>query len=64
MMETRAPYQLTELITQPTMMIGLTEDELHVIRRLREMKARRHQLAIVQFTEKGLKCREVGKLEG
>jgi hypothetical protein len=47
-----------------TIMTGLTPDEADLIRRLRKMKAQRHQLAIVQFTEKGLQCREVGRLEG
>lgn len=47
-----------------TLMVGLTSDEAALIRRLRKMKAQRHQLAIVQFTEKGLQCREVGRLEG
>jgi len=46
-----------------TIMVGLTPDEADVIRRLREMQRRRHQLVIIQFTQKGMKCREVGKLE-
>jgi hypothetical protein len=47
-----------------TIMVGLTPDEADLIRRLREMKAQRHQLAIIQFTDKGLQCRKVGRLEG
>jgi hypothetical protein len=46
-----------------TIMVGLTPDEADVIRRLREMQRRRHQLVIIQFTQKGMRCREVGKLE-
>jgi hypothetical protein len=46
------------------LMVGLTPDEDALIRRLRKMRAQRHQLAIVQFTDKGLQCREVGRLEG
>ena len=47
-----------------TIMVGLTPDEDELIRRLRKMRAQRHQLVIVQFTDKGLQCREVGRLEG
>lgn len=59
-----------------TIKVALTQDEANLIewlrrtrgfsalRRLREMHSKRHQLAIVQFTEKGLQCREVGKLDG
>jgi hypothetical protein len=47
-----------------TLMVGLTPDEAGLIRRLRKMRAQRHQLVIVQFTEKGVQCREVGRLEG
>lgn len=44
--------------------IYISGDEADLIRRLRKMKAQRHQLAIVQFTDKGVQCREVGRLEG
>lgn len=59
-----------------TIMVALTQDEASLLewlrriqgfsalRRLRQMHSNRHQLAIVQFTEKGLQCREVGRLEG
>ena len=57
----RAPASSCDYIT---IMTGLTPDEAGLIRRLRKMKAQRHQLAIVQFTDKGLQCREVGRLEG
>ena len=69
MSEDRQPYLVNDngasvSVSFVTLMVGLTPDEADLIRRLRDMQARRHQLAIVQFTEKGLKCREVGRLEG
>lgn len=61
-----------------TIMVALTRDEASLIEWLRQTKSfrtmvrlramysdrQKYQMAIVQFTEKGLKCREVGKLEG
>lgn len=61
--------------TFATVMVGLSTDEASLIewlrsvdgwtalRRLRQMQSERHQLAIIQFDDGQLGCREVGRLE-
>lgn len=73
MREARVSYPTGSFVT---IEVTLSQEEISLIDwlrqsngfdalyRLRKMQAQRHQLAIVQFTEKGLQCREVGRLEG
>jgi hypothetical protein len=61
MTELRTPYQVRDHAPQPANQETLAPDEYRLIKRLRQLKAKRADIAVVVFNPGGMKVRELGE---